>query len=144
MAVNQFQSTHPRRVRHNVPSDIRAGFKFQSTHPRRVRRRICLIIWLYSCFNPRTHVGCDTICLLSSSRIYLFQSTHPRRVRLGFHLHLLPLNCFNPRTHVGCDSGFGFCLKSDIQFQSTHPRRVRLAVPSPVNDEENVSIHAPT
>lgn len=33
-------------------------------------------------FNPRTHVGCDIMCIAISIHLRLFQSTHPRRVRL--------------------------------------------------------------
>ena len=36
--VNEFQSTHPRRVRHGFISMIYGAVEFQSTHPRRVRQ----------------------------------------------------------------------------------------------------------
>ena len=35
--------------------------RFQSTHPRGVRLRFLQILHLPQGFNPRTHVGCDTI-----------------------------------------------------------------------------------
>ena len=54
-----FQSTHPRRVRHNGTAVYSVVLSFQSTHPRRVRlaRREKLAFCIG--FNPRTHVGCD-------------------------------------------------------------------------------------
>ena len=77
-----FQSTHPRRVRLMPLFLLAKTSLFQSTHPRRVRpRHWCRFRKTWSCFNPRTHVGCDD------------GERGPEK--------LLP--SFNPRTHVGCD-----------------------------------------
>ena len=76
---------------------------FQSTHPRRVRHNRLYRFLNHHSFNPRTHVGCDTRLRATLHGHNEFQSTHPRRVRL-FQIFLLVLVVsFNPRTHVGCD-----------------------------------------
>ena len=78
-----FQSTHPHGVRlfNDIP-DIEAEM-FQSTHPHGVRRPARTPRQRrFSCFNPRTHTGCDV-------------PRHPPPLRDS---------CFNPRTHTGCDS----------------------------------------
>ena len=36
----QFQSTHPRKVRHYIFADVDLSAMFQSTHPRKVRLKI--------------------------------------------------------------------------------------------------------
>ena len=80
-SVCKFQSTHPYRVR---PEDIKRciiTLKFQSTHPYRVRRRDIIDFFLFVCFNPRTHTGCDDRKVKLVSKDELFQSTHPYRVR---------------------------------------------------------------
>ena len=99
-------------------------------------------------FNPRTHVGCDIMCIAISIHLRLFQSTHPRRVRLmerrigcnaimfqSTHprrvrhrrcAHNYFVLSFNPRTHVGCDVIAWSVVHLPWLFQSTHPRRVRL------------------
>ena len=56
---NMFQSTHPRRVRLPLHSLSALICRFQSTHPRRVRPRPRPYRQRSTCFNPRTHVGCD-------------------------------------------------------------------------------------
>ena len=105
-SLQLFQSTHPRRVRRYDAVSIFYGNEFQSTHPRRVRRKNLLVLFGYFCFNPRTHVGCDS----TSSR------------------WKTKLSGFNPRTHVGCDTLQSSDLKLNELFQSTHPRRVRLDI----------------
>ena len=77
---------------------------FQSTHPRGVRQPPQVDETLLFYFNPRTHVGCDSIAC-----------------------HRFQRACnFNPRTHVGCDLECFTPLHMVIRFQSTHPRGVRL------------------
>ena len=95
-------------------------------------------------FNPRTHVGCDPIVVITT---YLC---------IGF----------NPRTHVGCDHVRGpqICRTADVSihaptwgatprgrwniaaetFQSTHPRGVRPGHQQKNGPVQQVSIHAPT
>ena len=85
---------------------IRSFTLFQSTHPHGVRLYLCAIEEPFCCFNPRTHMGCDS-----------FQGGGG-----------LAAECFNPRTHMGCDR---HCLNSSAtstRFQSTHPHGVRPAV----------------
>ena len=70
-----FQSTHPRRVRQHGREAPYYLLKFQSTHPRRVRQSIPQIFTTKYSFNPRTHVGCDSIfskCLNITLQSYLF------------------------------------------------------------------------
>ncbi len=89
----KFQSTHPHGVRPEAivqpetPDDIsihaptwgatefnvlpRQVFIFQSTHPHGVRQRVLRHIIRLFYFNPRTHMGCDTVEELFSN------DTHP-------------------------------------------------------------------
>ena len=96
-----------------------------------------------SCFNPRTHTGCDqgggkpyrvsrvsihaptrgATCIRGidcTSRV--FQSTHPHGVR--------PFSSQNPLR--------------PLLFQSTHPHGVRRIAPCRLYQSRHVSIHAPT
>ena len=99
---------------------------FQSTHPRRVRRVRCEHTLKGSCFNPRTHVGCDS----PRQPQRLPQACFNPRTHVGCDLMpfgaWLLMACFNPRTHVGCDLTFYTHGDVTAEFQSTHPRRVRL------------------
>ena len=58
---DRFQSTHPRGVRLVGAVCSCTPFKFQSTHPRGVRRDSARQLLFTLRFNPRTHVGCDSI-----------------------------------------------------------------------------------
>ena len=142
-----FQSTHPHGVRLNLVVAFEDGKAFQSTHPHGVRpitrlqkdisryvsihapawgatNRRKTRAWSFTCFNPRTRMGCDrasvnamvgdyvsihapawgaTLILFAPTCPTLFQSTHPHGVRLV------------PR-YTG--------LKYH-KFQSTHPHGVR-------------------
>ena len=122
----EFQSTHPRGVRHQKDFFLLYFSGFQSTHPRGVRLGVVVIIFLDR----------------------KFQSTHPRGVRLIVFAPLITDSGFNPRTHEGCDIiqyGYRYqgivsihaptrgATRRDISpltifflFQSTHPRGVRL------------------
>ena len=120
--------------------------EFQSTHPRGVRLHTAKECHAWSYFNPRTHVGCDTLAAPLTLDFMLFQSTHPRGVRLTIFLIVLGLSNFNPRTHVGCDdcpvsyrynkvisihaptwgaTSATNSITTANTFQSTHPRGVR-------------------
>ena len=101
-------------------------FQFQSTHPRGVRLGIMLRkIWRHGHFNPRTHVGCDSITLFC---LLLAQNFNPR-THVGCDGGQTPQTPsrgnFNPRTHVGCDIPSTQVSERDTVFQSTHPRGVR-------------------
>ena len=76
---------------------------FQSTHPHGVRPYGLSRRRRTSCFNPRTHTGCDLTMSDSDYNLYQFQSTHPHGVR--------------QQTDQG--------LPTYAQFQSTHPHGVR-------------------
>ena len=96
--------------------------RFQSTHPRGVRPLAIRQEANAINFNPRTHVGCDTLYPVMVDTLLPFQSTHPRGVRPGDM------------------SAAGLARL----FQSTHPRGVR-----PVGNRSfvmifDISIHAPT
>ena len=77
-------------------------------------------------FNPRTHVGCDTLRVrfLSSSDGFNPRTHVGCDLPAVFAVFAVP--CFNPRTHVGCDSAKANDMRAAGLFQSTHPRRVRL------------------
>ena len=73
---------------------------FQSTHPRRVRPRIALATAMTTCFNPRTHAGCD----------------------LGaIQLQGCKQAGFNPRTHAGCDLGEAVLYQANGQVSIHAP-----------------------
>ena len=55
--------------------------KFQSTHPHGVRHLSELNTKQPPCFNPRTHMGCDSLCKQLPLHVFVFQSTHPHGVR---------------------------------------------------------------
>ena len=139
---------------------------FQSTHPRRVRpTTFSQRTALTRCFNPRTHVGCDTKTFRRRFASSLFQSTHPRRVRLLCVLIEYKSTCFNPRTHVGCDHLVERCTQFNRCFNPrTHVGCDRLLAerapikrgfnprthvgcdsqPAAASRVRSVSIHAPT
>ena len=148
-----FQSTHPRRVRPANTMTAGKTREFQSTHPRRVRRELpgplpvqhgvsihaptqgatksptCRPRWR-SCFNPRTHAGCDVHLvtkLRQASEVSIHAPTQgatPTRARgqiASFnprtHAGCAPdsaractRGCFNPRTHAGCDWRHSRCV----------------------------------
>ena len=120
--MRQFQSTHPRGVRHESVEAMDAGYSFQSTHPRGVRlavgeRRIRLV--RVSIHAPARGATRSKGCPL------------PNRTR------------FNPRTREGCDDSERTTLRNASKFQSTHPRGVRRVVCQDTARLVGVSIHAP-
>ena len=122
-----FQSTHPRGVR-LTPSAIFEGLiVFQSTHPRGVRPSSNRTArHRSSCFNPRTHVGCDRAVrtVFTGDALSFNPRTHVGCDPIFHKLHGF-LESFNPRTHVGCDLTAHTVACRGILFQSTHPRGVR-------------------
>ena len=105
---------------------------FQSTHPHGVRQTLASTLITFCSFNPRTHMGSDTIILRFLRFHFMFQSTHPHGVRpnrscASYTRHVFQsthphgvrpiiavmvsicLTSFNPRTHMGCDSALGRC-----------------------------------
>ena len=118
----EFQSTHPRGVRHEYETFDDAD-DFVSIHaPAWGATGSRYVEYLrYLGFNPRTRVGCDPYML----RQY--------EIKLGF----------NPRTRVGCDQGEENPFASFPTFQSTHPRGVRLDKVRVKRGLIGVSIHAP-
>ena len=105
--LEEFQSTHPHGVRLGVIRDILPVVTFQSTHPHGVRpfssRSGTAIL---TCFNPRTHTGCDQRPYIRDSRP-LYVSIHA------------PTRGATHRPHPVAIEG---------QFQSTHPHGVRHAL----------------
>ena len=149
-----FQSTHPRRVRPANTMTAGKTREFQSTHPRRVRRELpgplpvqhgvsihaptqgatksptCRPRWR-SCFNPRTHAGCDVHLvtkLRQASEVSIHAPTQgatptarrAARSRVSIHAptqgappdsaRACTRGCFNPRTHAGCDWRHSRCV----------------------------------
>ena len=143
-----FQSTHPRRVRPANTMTAGKTREFQSTHPRRVRRELpgplpvqhgvsihaptqgatksptCRPRWR-SCFNPRTHAGCD-VHLVTKLRQASEVSIHAPTQGATPNGARGQIASFNPRTHAGCAPRLSSGVYKRV-FQSTHPRRVRLA-----------------
>ena len=96
------------------------------------------------CFNPRTHMGCDTRKQFGILHRHEFQSTHPHGVRLAKRVFKVFTKSFNPRTHMGCDIIVPPTLFGKLQFQSTHPHGVRQPKALQTLCKQPVSIHAPT
>ena len=99
-----------------------------------------------SCFNPRTHTGCDlsVICFCFRPLPAWFQSTHPHGVRP-------PPPRFGKYGKVGFQSTHPHGVRRPNgakpplrkRFQSTHPHGVRRGGQT-TNHAGIVSIHAPT
>ena len=119
--------------------------KFQSTHPHGVRR--CASVYIAGdCghFNPRTHMGCDSLSWLAGLGALHFNP----RTHMGCDDHKCGRSDvqrhFNPRTHMGCDGTQPYhCGQAEI-FQSTHPHGVRPDAVRVVVVRAIISIHAPT
>ena len=100
---SEFQSTHPRGVRHG-----QAAWKLYSRNfnPRTHVGCDCIASWATwdkSNFNPRTHVGCDAQEGGFAQMVYNFNPrTHVGCDPQYFYVQRFIYN-FNPRTHVGCD-----------------------------------------
>ena len=118
----RFQSTHPRGVR-LVTSPLATLSCSVSIHAptRGATSRWASTSTAHTCFNPRTHEGCD---IRQLSEVY--------NKRVSIHA---PTR--------GATSGL-IRNPSRASFQSTHPRGVRLGVGVAVEGVEKVSIHAPT
>ena len=126
-AIDAFQSTHPRGVRH-VPSYEDKPTEYVSIHaPAWGATRAPGALRLPLCgFNPRTRVGCDYEQNFMPSREVVFQSTHPRGVRLME----IPryARVFDVSIHAPAWGATGLLvsiLQISCVFQSTHPRGVR-------------------
>ena len=79
---NHFVSIHaPTWGATNTTNVLFDRIMFQSTHPHGVRHLAKSLTSLDCCFNPRTHMGCDSN-IVGRSRLQ---------------------RSFNPRTHMGCD-----------------------------------------
>ena len=100
--------------------------EFQSTHPRGVRHGDRARLGRSLDFNPRTHVGCDIRKKDITPRTKYFNP----RTHVGCDKNVIKMighfAYFNPRTHVGCDTKCQPNGGKFVAFQSTHPRGVRL------------------
>ena len=111
VAIIEFQSTHPRGVRHTFYSDLRQKYIVSIHAPAWGATMWGRTLAVRSMrFNPRTRVGCDAVL------------TH----------ETASLDSFNPRTRVGCDVSIAVAGIMRTMFQSTHPRGVRQLVRQPV------------
>ena len=122
--AEEFQSTHPYRVRLKLGLHSFEERAFQSTHPYRVRPISKDHKDFIKSFNPRTRTGCDSAVLWG---VAIFISFNPR-TRTGCD------NCARyARTHIDVSihapvQGATFAIKAlhcRHRFQSTHPYRVR-------------------
>ena len=138
--LKQFQSTHPRGVRHGTLTPeckydvvsihapargattpslriVQSPVPFQSTHPRGVRRALALLLQPGARFNPRTREGGDKCWILMMALWMRFQSTHPRGVRLYSKCQRqYDHRCFNPRTREGCDLLIALIIRLSRRF----------------------------
>ena len=123
--IYRFQSTHPHGVRPTRAFLSFTSILFQSTHPHGVRRLPFQVDKSISCFNPRTHTGCDL--MLRVPQLLIQVSIHaPTRGATPSEQTIVNLvQRFNPRTHTGCDPLKIDGIKMHCSFQSTHPHGVR-------------------
>ena len=143
--TREFQSTHPRRVRRELPGPlpVQHGVSIHAPTQGATKSPTCRPRWR-SCFNPRTHAGCDVHLvtkLRQASEVSIhaptqgatpnaarapdreFQSTHPRvrpQTQLGRVQEGVSIHAPTQGATGGTLAVFGTGL-----FQSTHPRRVR-------------------
>ena len=107
-----FQSTHPHGVR-LVRSHFLLFFNSVSIHaPTRGATRGLTTSYQYrTCFNPRTHTGCDLpgAPLPMDGELSFNPRTHTG-CDLSIHCFALYFPGFNPRTHTGCDSVQSYIL----------------------------------
>ena len=124
------------------------------------------VLHILSCFNPRTHAGCDTTRYrkhysipvsihaptqgatrhaAKDKKLFLVSIHAPTQgATLQFCFYIFNVSSFNPRTHAGCDNLFYTLDFRYYLFQSTHPRRVRQNGIVDPWERIKVSIHAPT
>ena len=97
---------------------------FQSTHPRGVRRaaRSRCACGLCTCFNPRTHAGCDS-----------YEDWQEAIWGVSIHAPTRGATLLTRRQ-----------TPRKREFQSTHPRGVRHNRGQLIQPRGGVSIHAPT
>ena len=137
-----FQSTHPHGVRHAADALSQLGTLVSIHAPTRgatadtllgvadckvsihaptrgATRATSDLQRKITCFNPRTHTGCDLGLQQSAVAILTFQSTHPHGVRHKIRIRRSSVSGFNPRTHTGCDLVLWQCTNRQ---QSFNPR----------------------
>ena len=147
-----FQSTHPHGVRRHMASEYVVSDNVSIHAPTRgATSQPCTCPSSISCFNPRTHTGCDVISFVDFRRLSvsihaptrgatsafsslfapqcLFQSTHPHGVRQSRQQHAILITKFQS-THPHGVRLAKYAAKHILwQFQSTHPHGVRLTCP---------------
>ena len=105
-ALQMFQSTHPHGVRQSLRPSATL-FHVVSIHAptRGATSHDCYSPFSVSCFNPRTHTGCDLVVLTSSNNLIIVSIHAPTRgATFVYRGTDRPQFCrFNPRTHTGCD-----------------------------------------
>ena len=136
--LQQFQSTHPHRVRPFEIDRQIVEVEFQSTHPHRVRLTPELKQLTDFCFNPRTHIGCDGYLVILVLRLKSFnprthigcdfeELNYYKDFEVSIHAPTLGATCrflcrfcmilsFNPRTHIGCDFKLLKLINSSLSF----------------------------
>ena len=141
----RFQSTHPHGVRLPVvllPAHLLPGF-----NPRTHMGCDSVSDTTYfstNGFNPRTHMGCDVVlAVVITSEICFNPRTHMGCDKLRVCHSKARRACFNPRTHMGCDFRIVTCHP---RFQSFNPRTHMGCDYASLQQAKNghVSIHAPT
>ena len=87
-----------------VAMDVAMARAFQSTHPRRMRHNLLYVWYIVSNFNPRIQEGCDNtpayyIAYISGISIHASKkdATSPQGGRM------IKEDDFNPRIQEGCD-----------------------------------------
>ena len=141
-----FQSTHPHGVRQSLRPSATL-FHVVSIHAptRGATSHDCYSPFSVSCFNPRTHTGCDLVVLTSSNNLIIVSIHAPTRgATFVYRGTDRPQFCrFNPRTHTGCDS----LKQSNIFHNVSFNPRTHTGCDEAICWRDTlfaVSIHAPT
>ncbi len=140
----KFQSTHPRRVRHNLAGRIQGETEISIHAPAKgATNNDGRITIAKKDFNPRTREGCDKATRLMFTSLKNFNP----RTREGCDTYswdgIGSYSDFNPRTREGCDMNLMQAIFTTFIFQSTHPRRVRQLQFGIKTQLLLISIHAP-
>ena len=103
VAMDTFQSTHPRRVWLSVVS-VNKSLSDVSIHtPTQGVTNLKLLFLASWSFNPHTHAGCDSRAKYLDLAIACFNPHTHAGCDFGWVKALSRITGFNPHTHAGCD-----------------------------------------
>ena len=123
--LSEFQSTHPRGVRHTLSKGFNVFGSFQSTHPRGVRPTDLADSWRMFYVSIHAPAWGATEYPFDGVVKLWFQSTHPRGVRQVLHCVNVIVNHVSIHAPAWGATIIVLIELKETKFQSTHPRGVR-------------------